>query len=470
MSAWKRVTGFSLAFVVLISSLLFFQKDNSAFAVPYSTCSSMVREHYGLTEKCQDGTILHAWNWYFKDVTENMKDIAEAGYTSVQVSPVQGEKRDQGLPRSIKWWALYQPVNFKIGNILGTREEFIEMCSTAHDYGVKIIVDVVSNHLANKADDDIYTLSPQVDRELRENPSFWHNINEVVDDSCRFNMTQKSLGMPDLNTGNKQLQKIIIDFLNDCQKCGADGFRFDAAKHIELPDDPPNVRSDYWPTIVSGIKSEDKEAYIYGELLSPIATREKSYTNFMSITADIYGDHVRKAINDRDVGWAWYYQMETGADKLVTWVESHDTYAHGISESLTDLQIKLGWCLIAGRADSAPLYFVRPMDGLRGNIGGTGDGVWKDPIVVAANRFHNEMAGKPEYVRKPDWSVLMVERGSDAAILTNVGYDNKTIVTETNLRDGGYWDENKEGNVFTVEGGILRGTIGPETSAILRRC
>ena len=34
------------------------------------------------------------------------------------------------------------------------------------------------------------------------------------------------------------LQDIIIDFLNDVIECGADGLRFDAAKHIELPEDP----------------------------------------------------------------------------------------------------------------------------------------------------------------------------------------------------------------------------------------
>lgn len=474
MNLWKRVNRFSLVIIVLISLMSFTQENISVFAYPYSTCSSSAREIYGLTEKCQDGTILHAWNWYFIDVTKNMKDIAEAGYTSIQVSPVQGEKKEQGLPKSTKWWALYQPVNFKIGNILGTRNEFIEMCETAHEYGVKIIVDVVTNHLANKADNDIYTISPQIDKELRENSNFWHNIDEVADNSCRFNMTQKSIGMPDLNTGNKQLQKIILDFLNDCQECGADGFRFDAAKHIELPDDPPECSSDYWPTIISGIKNKDKDSYIYGELLGPLATREESYTKFMSITADVYGSCVRKAINERNAGWAWSYQTNINAKQLVTWVESHDTYAcngeQEISASLTDQEIKLGWCLIAGRADSAPLYFVRPKDGLRGEIGGPGDGVWKDALVVEANKFHNEMAGKSEYIRIPDFTVFMVERGNNAAILTNVGYGEKAILTETGLEDGEYWDVNHEGSKFIVEEGHLKGTIGSETSAILRRC
>ena len=48
----------------------------------------------------------------------------------------------------------YQPINYKIGNYqLGTRDEFIEMCNEAHKYGVKVIVDVVINHMTSKWDE-----------------------------------------------------------------------------------------------------------------------------------------------------------------------------------------------------------------------------------------------------------------------------------------------------------------------------
>lgn len=52
-------------------------------------------------------------------------------------------------------------------------------------------------------------------------------------------------------------------------------------------------------------------------------------------------------------------------DKLVTWVESHDTYANNEEEStkLTDEDIKLGWGIIAARNEGAPLFFSRPRGG-----------------------------------------------------------------------------------------------------------
>ena len=33
-------------------------------------------------------TILHVWSWNFPTITENMKQIADAGFTMIQTSPV----------------------------------------------------------------------------------------------------------------------------------------------------------------------------------------------------------------------------------------------------------------------------------------------------------------------------------------------------------------------------------------------
>ena len=43
---------------------------------------------YGLTEDIGDGLILHCWNWSYKNIESEMANIAAAGYTAVQTSPV----------------------------------------------------------------------------------------------------------------------------------------------------------------------------------------------------------------------------------------------------------------------------------------------------------------------------------------------------------------------------------------------
>ena len=87
--------------------------------------------------------MLHAYMWRFNDIKNTLPQIAEAGYKSIQVSPVQGTKGTG------QWWLLYQPTNFAIGNAqLGSYEEFKALCTEANKYGIKIIVDAVLNHVA----------------------------------------------------------------------------------------------------------------------------------------------------------------------------------------------------------------------------------------------------------------------------------------------------------------------------------
>ena len=91
-----------------------------------------------------DGTILHAFCWNFNTIREKMPEIAAAGYTAVQTSPINdclsihngmklyGETEDEG-----RWYYHYQPTDWKIGNYqLGTRDEFKAMCDEADKYGI----------------------------------------------------------------------------------------------------------------------------------------------------------------------------------------------------------------------------------------------------------------------------------------------------------------------------------------------
>lgn len=56
-----------------------------------------------LTNEDEQGTILHAWDWSFNTIKDNVIDIKNAGYTTIQVSPIQPNKDDSFLTNS-KWW------------------------------------------------------------------------------------------------------------------------------------------------------------------------------------------------------------------------------------------------------------------------------------------------------------------------------------------------------------------------------
>ncbi|WP_196001370.1 starch-binding protein [Clostridium sp. 1001271B_151109_B4] len=461
MNNRKKFTSFFIALVFALS--LLFNNFTGLITIANATETTQ-----SLVSTIDDGAILHAWNWSFDTIKSKLPEIKEAGYTAVQTSPIQGNKED--LMANSKWWILYQPTNFKIGNAqLGTREQFKNMCEEADKYGVDIIVDVVANHTGNRGGgDDSYYPANNVDSSIKDDSTLWHEHKGVSDWNNRWQVTHLGIGLPDLNTSSWKLQDMVISFLNDAIACGADGFRFDAAKHIELPDDDGG--SDFWPRVLNSLNNKEN-LFIYGEVLQGGADRINAYHTYMRTTTDWYGGSVRSAVgyhSTANVNNAKSYTVSGSASNLVTWVESHDTYANDGKETvaLTNEQIKLGWAIIAGRSGSTPLFFNRTAGGyLAGNMGSAGDDMWKDPIVVAANDFRNNMAGEGEYIRTQGNNVFITERGTKGIMIVNVG-DGTSINCDTKLANGQYIDS-VSGNTFTVSNGKLTGNIGRRTIATI---
>ena len=456
----NKITSFLIALVFALS--LVFNNITGLITV---NATSLTK---GAVNTIDDGSILHAWNWSFDTIKSKLPEIKEAGYTAVQTSPIQGNKED--LMANSKWWILYQPTNFKIGNAqLGNREQFKSMCEEADKYGIDIIVDVVANHTGNRGGgNDSYYPATNVDSAIKDDESLWHEHKGVSDWNNRWQVTHLGIGLPDLNTSSWKLQYMVINFLNDAIACGADGFRFDAAKHIELPDDDGG--SDFWTRVLGSLNNKEN-LFIYGEVLQGGADRINAYHNYMRTTCDWYGGSVRSAVGYNSIAnanSAKSYTVSGAASNLVTWVESHDTYANDHKETvaLTNEQIKLGWAIIAGRADSTPLFFNRTSGGyLAGNMGAAGDDMWKDPIVVAANNFRNAMAGEGEYIRTQGNDLFITERGQSGVMIVNVS-GSTSVNCETKLPNGEYTDS-VSGNKFVVSNGKLTGNIGSRTIATI---
>ena len=81
---------------------------------PVTTEVSAAAADYGLMDTCQEGVILHAWQWSFNNIKDNMKQIAEAGYTSIQTSVIQQSKEGTKGKTNSVWWVYYQPAQFCI--------------------------------------------------------------------------------------------------------------------------------------------------------------------------------------------------------------------------------------------------------------------------------------------------------------------------------------------------------------------
>ncbi|HEL1556473.1 TPA: starch-binding protein [Streptococcus suis] len=423
----------------------------------------------------KDGTILHAWCWSFNAIKENMAAIKEAGYTSVQTSPINAVVVGNGGDKKFteQWYYHYQPTAYTIGNYqLGTEAEFIEMNRVAEQYGIKIIVDAVLNHTTS----DYNAISSEV-----KSITKWTHGNTLIENwGSRWDVTQNALlQLWEWNTQNPEVQQYLLKFLKNAVADGADGFRYDAAKHIELPGEYPNeFGSNFWNVILN-----NGTEFQYGEILQDNISRDADYANLMSITASEYGHSIREILRNRNANAGNLGNYRAGVDpsKLVLWVESHDTYANGKTDSesesawMSDEDLKLGWAMITARAKGTPLFFSRPVGGGNGvrfpeqtKIGDAGSNLYKDPTIAAVNKFHNAMVGQSEYIRNPngDTTVAMIERGTQGAVIANLSDSEKGLNTETKLANGTYKDQ-ISGKTYTVSNGRLSGSIARRSVLVL---
>ena len=362
----------------------------------------------------------------------------------------------------------YQPTDYVIGNYqLGTKEEFTQMCDEAHKYGVKVIVDAVLNHVTG----DKSVISENITK-IKEP---FHTMGDIKDYNSRKQLTQGVLlGLTDLNTQNEEIQQYELKYLKECVEAGADGFRYDAAKHIELSTDDKEFASNFWNVVL-----DNGSKFQYGEILQGGSDKIASYSKIMNVTASEYGEILRGCLVDGDVSAGALTDFAAnGIDggSLVTWVESHDNYCNDGNWSMMDkTQIKQGWAIICARGEGTPLFFDRPAgsstDDQWGNnkIGEMGDTFFKDKDVAEVNKFRNKMIGESEEISNPqdDMSVIMIERGSKGAVIVNTDTSDKKLEeADTSLSDGTYKDK-VGGKSFTVKKGKLSGTVKKGSVAVL---
>ncbi|MFR3905493.1 MAG: RICIN domain-containing protein [Bifidobacterium adolescentis] len=456
-------------------------RDSYADTVQNATFEQ-ARKKYGLAKEMSEGATLHAWEWSFKTIEENIPKIAEAGYTSVQTEPISAiHTGNKGKIFTENWYYVYQPTDTTIGNwVMGTEDDLKSLCETAHKYGVRIIVDVVANHMTA-------TWGAIADR-WKKSDLYHHDCNDgdVQDYNNRYQVTHcKLLGLYDINTSKTEAANMMHDYLVQAVNDGVDGFRFDAAKHIELPDEYDG--SQYWNIVLN-----NGAQFQYGEVLQDSISRDADYAKLFAnnsrhgggVTASYYGIKLRGALSSKNLnaGNLNNWDNAAGGNNLVSWVESHDNYSnkpndYGASMKMSEWEMTMGWGVIGSRSQTMPLYFDRPVGSggsqpqfsEQSKLGDAGAPSWYDPQVVAVNHFRNAMNNNKaaEYMRncKDNNACLMVERyikdgnsKNDGVTITNMNAAQDLSGIETTLDDGTYTDQVSGGKLVVSGGKIQSGT------------
>ncbi len=467
--------------VMILALLLTMAAIPATYAASGEIASTSVNtaDDYVLASSIQNGNILHAFNWKISEIEAHASEIAAAGYSAVQLSPIQQTKATANDGTfATDWWSFYQPTDMSIGNALGDAAGLKSMCDELHKYGIKVICDVVTNHVQNSTSrSEAANINSTLLTYLRRPGGVTNST--AANDSSRANQVQLDMDaqLPDIDTSNTAYQNYVFDnLLSPMLDAGVDGFRFDAAKHIETPDDG-SVASQYWPNITSKIKAKNSGAYIYGEVLASGGQFNiSSYTKYINVTDYAYGATVRSALTSKNASaLSSYGYTGSSSSQNVLWVESHDNFCDLTSTSLTQAQQIQGWAIIGARKDAPALYLVRPncesldskgfikYDEFMGYAGASS--TWKSTPVVAVNQFKNAFEGQSESV-STSGALFFVQRGTTGMVIVNVGGGSTSISQSCSMASGTYTDQ-VSGSTFTVSGGKISGTVGSSGVAVV---
>jgi len=523
----KKLLSVILALAV-VASCVCIGFVNAGAASEYNEYEKMLESikpenNYGLEDTVNEGKIIQAWNWSYANIIANLETLAEQGFTTIQVSPpneikmaTKGVKVCEPAVDGIApngWWMFYQPAGFQLNestdNALGVKSEFKKMVEEAHKLGLKVIVDAVINHFGT--DDDHVGLydNESTDPMTHVNPRAWEFETEILNAKALHdpwvNMTYKenywdgysdydieedltqhcTSGLPDLATETQVVQDAIYDyFVELVDECDVDGFRFDAAKHIETSHDT-YFASDFWEDTLQKLRANypDKECYAYGEILNKCGDGRpfSEYTELMDVTDSSSYWGIKDAVVNGGGNPIPFYQSEAeGCDpttvnftkeNVIQWNESHDTYIDGGTSSLTVQQRNKIWALTAARQTITGIYFARPDDRTGANraaiekicanitLGDANLTSWTAPEVKAVNQFDNYFGDASEYNSNQN-KVVMIERGGLGATLVNLQGTTKSVSLSAYTLSPGKYVDSITGNEFTVSGGKVTGEIG----------
>lgn len=407
----------------------------------------------GKPDAIQQGNILHCFNWPINDVKNALQSISDAGFGAVQLSPLQRADVNVGSP----WHDLYRPYDlaFKSSG-MGSESDLQSLCSEAEKYGIKVIVDVVANH---------------VDKTAGYHDPWWDSNNRVrweggINYGDRRSITHGQLG--DYGDVNSELSEVAARGKAYVQKLaglGVKGIRWDAAKHIGLPSEG----CQFWAEVTSvpGV-------WHYGEILDkpgPNASIITEYGKYMSVTDNEYCNYAARDNGGIPGGYggSWAVDYKLG-NKCVYWAESHDTYANDDWSCNRDqATIDRAYAAYACRNDASCLYLSRPNAKGFNNIKvGKGSTAFTAKHIAEVNKFRNAMVGKADYFSKADnGNACSITRQNGGAVIVMKGSGNITITNGGGYCPAGTYTDRVSGGIFTVTASTISGNVGSSGIAVI---
>ncbi|KRX55809.1 Alpha-amylase [Trichinella sp. T9] len=290
--------------------------------------------------------VVHLFEWGWTDIAKECKNyLWKSGIGAVQVSPPNEHiiiVENNDLP----WWSRYQPISYQLYSRSGSEKEFINMVEECNKYGIRIIADIVINHMVGANMEGYgwhgsYFKSTPFEEYF---PSVPYNETDFHDKICNGNIEDygnrwqvrncRLVNLVDLDHSNPNVQASIVAYMNRLIDIGVAGFRIDAAKHM-WPDMLRKIIYQLKP-LNSAYFPKNQCPFIFNEVIDqggePIKAEE--YLDIGRVTNFKYGLDLSAAVRRRknfkhliNFGEAWNYFPSNGA---LVFVDNHDNQrGHG---------------------------------------------------------------------------------------------------------------------------------------------
>jgi hypothetical protein len=371
--------------------------------------------------------IYHAFDKKISTLTgEKLSSIKALGFSHIQISPIQHSTG--GDP----WYFKYQPKSYRVGNDYGTEAELKDFIQRAHSSGLKVIGDVVFNHLGYVYDPaKKIWMSPKTWRLALGDPAGIGYCKSLLRDTYSqvFPLASKSpdeffrifapwsrdgwIGgaLPQLNTIHPAVQSSQLGYLAHLSELGLDGFRFDAAGLIDS--ESMKAFSEVIP----------KRKWSYAEVVSTDRSSAPRHARTLPVTDYLFLKTLRDAFSFGGSLESLRVPVSHDFSDSVTFALNHDTEAFLKSGGTHGVGLNFE---VAEDADLATQYLLARSSGVPLILSEVAE---KPSIKMAVlfrklmeiNRAGVEFSVPPHRICShcDDRTFFMMERGSEGVFIMN---------------------------------------------------
>ena len=213
-----------------------------------------------------------------KGITDKLDYLKELGVGAIWLMPIFETDTYHG----------YDVKNYyKINKEYGTMEDFDELIKEADKRDIKIIMDFVINHTSNES---IWFKDAEKRGKYRDYYMWKENYENAKELGMWGNPLWCGIGkneyhavftgnMPDLNYRNSNVRDEIKKASKFCIEKGVDGFRLDAARHIDDFDHEVTVA--WWKEFNMYTKELDKNIFLVGECFDENTAHNSEYMEYL---------------------------------------------------------------------------------------------------------------------------------------------------------------------------------------------